>query len=96
MKREENQAIHSLLYALNFLYFVNTVFFCFTSISNVSIIGLCIGSHFNKTLNISESCLRLASGLWSDQEVGGRTRAITLVSLADALWQKLYFMTEAF
>lgn len=76
-----------------FVFSVNRAFLL-TSISNLSIIGLCIGSHLNKTLDISEPCLGLASGLRSDQEVGGRTRAITPVCQADTLWQKMYFVSD--
>lgn len=86
IKGEENQeAIHCYtLFVLS-----EFEFYLLTSISHLSCTGLCIGNHLNKTLDISELCLRLASGLQSDQEVGGRTRAITLVSQADTLWQKL-------
>lgn len=39
-----------------------------TSIPNLAITGLCFDRHLNKTLGISELCLRLAFGLRSDQE----------------------------
>lgn len=74
------------------LLFISTFFFVLrehngfllSSISGISILGLCVGSHLNKTLDITELCLRLAFGLQADQEVRCRTEAITLVSRADA------------
>lgn len=76
---EDNQEpIHKFFLFL--LSFVKTIPFCQLKSPNLSIIGLRIDSHLNKTLDITELCLRLAFGLRSDQKVRRRTKAITVVS----------------
>lgn len=95
MKGERYTAFVHLEFFWVFFVLCESNGFLLTPITSLWILGLCFGSNLNKTLDISELCLRPASRLHADQEVTGRTYAIAPVSQADTLYQKfVYFMLD--